>query len=137
MLKQYERRMADRVSFVNKIDSKNIVAYIQNADYGVVSLAPSVLRVAFPSKVMTYLSIGLPLFLVADKETALGKSVGSRKLGVVSDSSSEISIVEKIKEACQKNGFYRSRRSEITFYYQKEYGRESLINRFVDIVEKN
>ena len=56
---------------------------IAEADLALVSLAPGVIKYAYPSKTMTYLAIGSPLAVVVELDSELARTVQREKLGIV------------------------------------------------------
>ena len=58
-------------------------AEIAAADVGIVSLEPEIYRLAFPSKTLTYLGLGLPLLCVVEPESQLARMVADNGLGWV------------------------------------------------------
>lgn len=56
-------------------------AEIAAADVGIVSLEPEIYRLAFPSKTLTYLGLGLPLLCVVEPESQLARMVADNGLG--------------------------------------------------------
>ncbi|UIP07377.1 glycosyltransferase family 4 protein [Erythrobacter sp. SDW2] len=58
-------------------------AEIAAADVGIVSLEPGLYRLAFPSKTLTYLGLGLPLLCVVEPESQLARMVADNGLGWV------------------------------------------------------
>lgn len=57
---------------------------IAKADVGLVPLEPGIQRYAFPSKTLTYLELGLPIFVIIDADSELAKMVTNKGLGWVS-----------------------------------------------------
>ena len=55
---------------------------IAEADLALVSLAPEVIKYAYPSKTMTYLAIGSPLAVIVELDSELAKTVQQEKLGI-------------------------------------------------------
>lgn len=56
---------------------------IAEADVGLVSLLPAVYRVAYPSKVATYLSLGVPVLALVEPESALARDLAAKAHGRV------------------------------------------------------
>ncbi len=56
---------------------------IAEADLALVSLAPEVIKYAYPSKTMTYLAMGSPLAVVVELESELARTVQQERLGIV------------------------------------------------------
>jgi colanic acid biosynthesis glycosyl transferase WcaI len=48
-----------------------------------VSLAPNIIRVAYPSKTMTYLELGCPLLAVVETDTELARLIRNHDIGFV------------------------------------------------------
>jgi glycosyltransferase involved in cell wall biosynthesis len=57
--------------------------FMASADAGIVSLAPGVIDCAYPSKLMTYLEVGLPIIAVVEADSELADFVESHSLGWV------------------------------------------------------
>lgn len=58
-------------------------ALIAAADIGLVSLEPEIYRYAFPSKTLTYLGLGLPIFAILEPESELAGMIEKHGLGWV------------------------------------------------------
>ncbi|MEP6199954.1 MAG: glycosyltransferase, partial [Marinomonas sp.] len=56
---------------------------IAAADIGIVSLEPEIYRLAFPSKTLTYLGLGMPLFCVIEENSELARMVSDNGIGAV------------------------------------------------------
>lgn len=71
------------IFFLDRCSPERAKSFMQAADFGLVSLAPNVIRYAYPSKVMAYLSAGLPLFVVVEGGTELANLIESEQLGLI------------------------------------------------------
>ena len=60
---------------------------IRDADVGLVSLAPDVYRVSFPSKVLTYAGLGVPMLALVEPNSALAREIVESDIGEVPASS--------------------------------------------------
>ena len=56
---------------------------MRTADLGLVTLQPGVIRLAYPSKTMTYLSEGLPLLVGVEADSELATTVRAEGIGFV------------------------------------------------------
>lgn len=82
-LKRDAGALLDRtIYFLDRCSPNRAKAFMQAADYGVVSLSPNVIRYAYPSKVMSYLSAGLPLLAVVEDDSELAQLVREERIGV-------------------------------------------------------
>ncbi len=76
-------------------------ADIAAADVGIVSLEPGIYRLAFPSKTLTYLGLGLPLLCVVEPESQLARMVADNRIGWVAprDPAAIAAAIGKIGDA--------------------------------------
>jgi len=70
-----------RVQFVSHGTTDQARALLRTADVGLVSLTPSVIRFAYPSKTATYLSEGVPLLVAVETDSELTAMVTSEGVG--------------------------------------------------------
>ena len=71
---------------------------IRESDFGLVSLEPGIHRVSFPSKVSTYLNLGIPLLVVVESESVLADLTRKNGLGVVPAEVSKSEISKALRE---------------------------------------
>jgi glycosyltransferase involved in cell wall biosynthesis len=55
---------------------------IQTADMGIISLTPGIISYAYPSKTMTYLAEGCPLFAIVEQKSELADFIHKENLGL-------------------------------------------------------
>lgn len=55
---------------------------ISNSDMGLISLVPDIIKYAYPSKTMTYMSEGCPLFAVVEPESELASFIEKENIGL-------------------------------------------------------
>ena len=70
---------------------------IENADIGLVALSPDIYRVAYPSKVTTYLSLGLPLLVFLEPHSALSQDLVQAGVAEVPASESPEDIADALE----------------------------------------
>lgn len=71
---------------------------IAEADLALVSLAPDVIKFAYPSKTMTYLAMGSPLVVIVELDSELARTVQQEKLGIVVGPGEAEKLAEAIVE---------------------------------------
>ncbi len=104
-------------------------ACMELADLGVVSLAPHMFSLAFPSKTMTYLSAGCPLLTLVESQSELSQVVTSNKLGIVPENLTAHSISETVKAGYKlRDTKYFFDKKRIRDCGEKVFGREKVIN---------
>lgn len=67
---------------------------ISEADIGLVSLSPNLFKVAYPSKIINYLNLGIPIFALVEPESQIARDVRDANVGSVptSDDVEDIGI---------------------------------------------
>lgn len=76
-------KVADRLRFLDSQSVGVAKAVMRMADAGLVSLAPSVVQYAYPSKTATYLQQGCPLVVMVEQDSQLACQVEEHAFGVV------------------------------------------------------
>jgi glycosyltransferase involved in cell wall biosynthesis len=74
--------------------AKKIVA---DAEIGVVSLAPDMYRVAYPSKIETYLDLGVKIFALVEPESEIASQLVKSNIGVVPNSENAGDIADAFR----------------------------------------
>jgi glycosyltransferase involved in cell wall biosynthesis len=75
------RERQERVVLLPHGSTSQARTVMRAADWGLVSLAPEVIRFAYPSKTATYLSEGLPVLAAAERDSALVRDVEAWGVG--------------------------------------------------------
>ena len=75
--------LGDRVRFVDHQPLPVAMAAMTEADLAVVSLAPDLIRSAYPSKTVMYLEMGCRILAVVEPDSSLAELVLERELGAV------------------------------------------------------
>ena len=99
---QLKRQAADlgtRVRFVPYQSPERAVALMEQAHLAVVSLERGVFRIAYPSKTMTYLAAGCPLFAIVERESQLAAETLEHHLGYVPAATSPEAIAQSLELA--------------------------------------
>lgn len=91
---------------------------IENADFGIVSLQPGVIRYAFPSKTTTYLECGIPLLFFVDDNYEFADFIKDNKLGYSSSMSDEKQLHAMFKKIIDEDRSILKPEELKTFYEQ-------------------
>lgn len=79
--------------FLPFADAKEL---IRDADIGLVSLSPDVFRVSYPSKVLTYIGLSLPMLALVEPESQLAREIEAEDLGAVPAAPTPVAIAEAL-----------------------------------------
>lgn len=92
----------DNVRFHGHVDPEAAFEFISDCDVAVVSLQPGLFRFAYPSKVLTYLAAGVPIFALVEEESELAKTIRDRHVGQVAPwSLTDHEFDEAIRDMCR------------------------------------
>jgi glycosyltransferase involved in cell wall biosynthesis len=72
----------DQIKFIPHQSIKIVREIMSTACIGIVSLQKDIIKYAYPSKTMTYLSEGLPILLSVGSNSDLGSFIKNKKLGI-------------------------------------------------------
>jgi len=71
------------VCFHGHVPFDQAARFIADCDAGIVSISPGVIKYAYPSKTLSYLGLGVPLFALVEKQSELASDIEKQNLGVV------------------------------------------------------
>jgi len=70
------------IKFLPRVNYEKAQKLIENADLGIVSIEESIEKLAYPSKIMTYLGLGTPIITTISKSSEIGNFLESTGTGV-------------------------------------------------------
>lgn len=109
-------------------------ALLRTADYGLVSLAPQVIRYAYPSKTATYLSEGLPLLVAVEPDSELAAMVASSGAGRCLTMDATLgTALAALAEAGPVDASARRAAHEV---WSREFSAAVLLPRWVELAEQ-
>lgn len=91
-----------QVSFAGFLPFDQAKVLIEEADIGLVSLLPGIYRVAYPSKVLSYAALGLPMLALVEPESELAKSLRQGGVGAVPDAHTPDAIAVALKDLLER-----------------------------------
>lgn len=86
------------VHFHGHVPFEKAAKFIQECDAGIVSISPDVIKYAYPSKTLSYLGLGVPLFAVVEQQSELASDIENENLGVVCKGLSKEALVESYQK---------------------------------------
>ena len=104
-------------------------AEIAAADVGIVSLEPEIYRLAFPSKTLTYLGLGLPLLCVVEPESQLARMVADNGLGWVAPRD-PAEIAAAICQIGDARAQFPAMRDKATDWFTSKLDRPAVLDRW-------
>ncbi|MBS0212551.1 MAG: glycosyltransferase family 4 protein [Proteobacteria bacterium] len=112
-------------------------AAMARADLGLISLAPKVYRVAFPSKTMMYLSAGCPVLAIVEPDSNLARTIRDQQLGYVAPAADAATIASTMEGAWRERSRWTApARLALQERAEQLYGRAKAMKRWARIVSK-
>lgn len=93
-------KIGHKVVFLPYMPFGQLKEFIKCADFGVVSLRDNCIKMAYPSKVGSLLSLGIPLFVTVGSKCELTRMVIDTNCGVVCEKNEIVYIRKTIIEKC-------------------------------------
>ena len=88
-------------------------------DLGLVSIEPDIYRVAYPSKTLTYLGLGVPLLAIIEPESELARMIEKEGLGFVIGQRDSAAIAARLAEVAASTDELPAMRRRAQMYYDK------------------
>ncbi len=130
-----DKQSNKNIIFINKMAGNRIASFIKDADFGLVSLSPSMLDAAYPSKIPSYLSVSLPILLVADKNSTLSRFIIEKQFGIVCSADSIHAITTAFTQAVNQLCQYKQQKAARYRAYQYEFNQSKLIQKFSENIQ--
>ena len=105
---------------------------IREADIGLVSLGNDIFRAAFPSKIQSYLHLGLPVFLFVEPESEMARTIIEEGLGYVPKEHTAAAITAEISRAISSP----VSRAHIDAWARLNLSSESILDRWKELILK-
>lgn len=126
----------DRVHFLPHSSVGEARALMRDADLGLVSLAPGIIRYAFPSKTMTYLAEGLPLLALVETDSQLAGLVRRERVGFACEPGDAEGLATILRQAAADRGELHGARARARAVGIREFGVEQARDRWVSLLDR-
>ena len=126
---ELEREIAaqrlQNVTFHGYVPPPEAAALLRDSSVGVVSLAPGVIRTAYPSKTMSYLRNGCPVIAMVEADSDLAYDLQDAGAGIAVPPGDWRSLVDSVRKLCSDPASLESMRAAATALYEKAFAKES------------
>ena len=121
----------DRVVLLPHGSTAQARALMRTADWGLVSLAPEVIRYAYPSKTATYLSEGLPVLAAVERDSALVRDLTAWGVGAALPLGSPDALAVALAELVAQGAPTATRAREV---WRREFAVEGRLARWDELL---
>ena len=127
-------RNFQRVKFFphQSIDVANEI--IRTSDIGIVSLSAGVYKYAYPTKVISYLSVACPLLVIIEPESDMAKFVTENQIGVCVDAKNKQSLSQSILHLSSNREQVERFKSNALNVYTSYYNENLVLDKWVELV---
>ena len=125
---------SDRVRFLPFMPFAELQPKLARASMGLVSLDAVSTRYAYPSKIPTYLAMGLPLLCVFDRSSGLARELERHGLGLVVDQSSMEEGVAALARIASDSSLEGEMRARVRSYFSSAMSPEHYISRLNSLI---
>lgn len=126
----------DRIRFFPHQPIEIANEIIRTADIGIVSLSEGVYQYAYPTKVISYLSVACPLLVVIESESDMVKFVQENQIGICVDSNRPDSLAKAILELMSDRDRVAHYRVNVVDVYNDYYNEELVLNKWASLVKQ-
>lgn len=106
---------------------------IRSADLAMAALAPSIYRVSYPSKVLTYLAIGAPVLAIVEPDSELARMVEIGEIGFVAAPHDPDSIAAAARGAWEAREGLKAAGKRSAALYDAQFSLERALENWKDI----
>lgn len=107
-----------------------------DANLNLVSLAPDIYRVAYPSKTPAILAQGSPILATIEASSELGRMVVDENIGYVADQKNPTSIAKTVRKAYGERVREAELRDNVKQLYSKRFAKDKILDRWCELIEQ-
>lgn len=107
----------------------------ESAAAGIVSLAPGVIRSAYPSKTMSYLRAGCPVIAMVEADSDLAKTIVEARAGFVVSPTDPSELAQLLMVVAADSARLEAVRAGAASLYSGQFSRERQLARWIDLFE--
>lgn len=126
----------DRVVLLPQGNTAQARALMSAADWGLVTLAPEVIRYAYPSKVATYLSEGLPVLAGVEPDSALVRDIEAWGVGTRLPMGSPEAVAGALAGLVARPGDQALMRARATEVWRREFSLDRRLAEWDALLER-
>lgn len=128
------RNSNTRVRFLPHGTPTEARVLMRSADFGLVPLIPGVVRYAYPSKVATYLSEGLPVIAIVEDDSELARLVSDESIGYVAPPRNAAALTKVLGHVASSQNSLPAMRAGANRVATERFSRETRLERWTELL---
>jgi glycosyltransferase involved in cell wall biosynthesis len=105
-------------------------------DLGLVSVEPNIYRVAYPSKTLTYLGLGVPVLAIIEPESELARMIEDEGIGFAVGQRDSTGIASRLAEIAASADSLAAMRTRALAYYEEVMSTEARLNQWAALIKE-
>lgn len=128
-----ELNLGEQVQFIPHQTVDVAKKIIKDSQIAVVSLQEKVIRYAYPSKTMTYLSLGVPVLALVEEDSELAKTLMKHQLGWVCSPKNLSKMSDLFLEVGQSNCLFDE--GAIQKFFESKFSKQNFKSNFLGLMK--
>lgn len=124
-----------RVRFLDAMPFAELQPLLAQADLGLVSLDDASARFAYPSKIVTYLGMGLPLLCLIARESSIAREIEENGLGIAFDAKGIEDAVSRLAELSHTPADVAGLKRRAGDYFASSFSAETYVRRWSEFLK--
>lgn len=124
------------VHFLGHQPLQDTLRHMQSSDLGLISIMPGAINVAYPSKTMMYLSMGLSIIALTEAESSLGSFIRNNNLGYIVEIGNAVRLAETFRIASQNKLLLRSAKGRIQAIASDFFAEDIIISKWQVLLQE-
>jgi glycosyltransferase involved in cell wall biosynthesis len=134
-------RFKDILEYMGELETKDVVILLSACDIGIIPrIEDPIYDYAIPVKFYEYVATGLPIIVIARKQSELAEIVEKNKLGILCEPQDHICLEKAIETLAMNKGLIGEfRKNVLTFrkYIDRRIGAERLFKLIVELMQND
>ncbi|WP_095012251.1 glycosyltransferase family 4 protein [Tsuneonella mangrovi] len=126
----------ERVRFLDHRPFAEAQQAIARYDLGLISVEPDIYRVAYPSKTLTYLGLGVPLLAIIEPESELARMIVREDIGFVVGERDSKAIAARLAEAVAARDRLPAMREQARKYYDTVMSTQARLDQWAALLAR-
>lgn len=125
-----------RIRFLDHRPFAEAQQAIAGYDLGLISIEPKIYRVAYPSKTLTYLGLGVPLFAIVEPDSELALMIVRENIGFVVGERDSAAIAQRLSEVAASAETLLAMRRNAKRHYDAVMSTHARLNAWSELVRR-
>lgn len=133
LIELVNRRGGNSVIFFPHQTVENANIIIRNADMGLISLTPGIYQFAYPTKLISYLSVDCPIIAVVEEQSVLANFINEKNIGFSINPENISDVVQVAQKIINDKGKINKFSESAKATYEEYFKEQPVLDKWSDI----